>query len=305
MRPLSLIILKILIGTQVFGQDRMSDTLIEWEQPQILSEPLQLSEEAPTISVSTTPVELPSPKSMKVEKMEFSVGLHTGQFEYQEPGLMTDSARLKGFNIQAHLPVRNHSHALMTANYEELSGPGLYEGSLWDGTPIKSDTQNSVKTLQGVLGYQNQLDEQTLVRPFLGLGIRNLVNTQSGEGAYKRASTYNFMPIGIEWTKMANKDLNWGLQLEYNVFLDGKVKSHFSDVSPDYPDIESRQNLGYGYRVIGKIKWTYNNLRFQLEPFYHFWKIEDSDRKKFSDDFLVFEPANQTKLTGANFLVAF
>lgn len=257
-----------------------------------------------TNSLSTTVL----PRNpLYINKKQIEVGLHTANFDYVEPGLMKDNGRLSGLIVKGYFPLAAPA-TLLRGDFEYLSGSGIYDGAFQDGTPLVSETQNRISNVRVLYGNQFVFENDSHAITYSGLGFRNLTNTQSGPGSYKREISYTYLPLGAEWSKQVSKKIIVGAGVEYDLFLSGTVKTHLSDVDSRLPDIENRQRSGTGYKVSAKFQWMLDSVTISLEPFYQSWKVADSDMKQVVADSKIYgfyEPENETKITGANLVVAF
>ena len=80
---------------------------------------------------------------------------------------------------------------------------------------------------------------------------------------------------------------------EFDYLIRGEQTSELSDVSSDYPDIENRQDSGYGI----KFSSMYRVNDFAIGPYIDYWNIDKSDTEVFSDStgtYYGYEPKNTT-----------
>jgi hypothetical protein len=262
----------------------------------------QTSEEISMDSISETSTSI-SDHPQAISKMKLSASLQTANFKYVE-SKMTDTDQLSGVLLQLDLPVANPAF-YMSGQLEMLSGTGTYDGQFSDGTPLKTENKDTITTLRGLFGYQTELNDSNMLVPFAGLGLRYLVNIQSGPGSYKREINYSYLPVGVALRSQITSNFSTELQAEYDVFLAGTATSHLSDVSSNYPDVQNEQTSGSGYRVSAHFKWNFGNFMMGIQPFLQNWKVANSNEKYIGYGRSVYEPENETTMTGANLSVSF
>ncbi len=154
-------------------------------------------------------------------------------------------------------------------------------------------------------GYDYLYRSNHLITPFLGFGYRYLNNDSNNFGGYEREVKYLYIPIGVKTISPFLANWTWGIHVEYDLFLDGKVKSHLSDVYPALNDLENNQDFGDGYGIRVSLRFKKkltHKLSLSVEPFVRYWDIEDSDistitinGRPFADGY---EPANNTTSYG-------
>ena len=100
-----------------------------------------------------------------------------------------------------------------------------------------------------------------------------------------------------------------GAAAEYDVFLWGKQKTHFSDLDPGFNMVENEQNGGYGVRGSIKLVKKGEKIDFIIEPFIRYWKINESktaDVNYYGIYIIsVVEPKNNSTEIGCNLAVKF
>ena len=115
---------------------------------------------------------------------------------------------------------------------------------------------------------------------------------------YERESKYLYVPLGYQFDSNHKSGWSFGFGAEFDFFIVGNQRSHLSDFDPAYPDIDNRQNDGYGYRASVRLRHKSKDATFVIEPFFRYWDIDDSDMKYIGDDTYLIEPANETTEIG-------
>lgn len=146
--------------------------------------------------------------------------------------------------------------------------------------------------------YPFNLDCGLTIEPYAGLGLRYFEDdgrdhvTTFGHIGYLRQSTYFYLPLGMQFTKILESNIALIPYFEYDFFIRGRQKSEGF--------IKNPQHKGYGLRggIDLKIPDCYCNLTFFAGIFLRFWDIKDSkpfyfinERNKLS---VIDEPKNKT-----------
>ncbi len=243
-----------------------------------------------------------SPASAYAES-KLSVGFVFGMFDYREPGLMRDSGPLSGLavsyaNGSSSLPLKIEVEA------ELLMGRTLYDGSTWGGTPLSTASSNTIMELRSLAGPfwgQQTAAGEVVLQPFAGFAARRLINKAAGSGSYLREIGYLSLPLGAKVSFMTESGWHLSFSGEYDVFLAGRVASHFDKSFSDAPKAINNQSQGYGYRASLEIEKKFQGWSILVEPYVQAWRIEDSDRFAFDGDGYVYEPKNTTDMYGLEF----
>ena len=208
----------------------------------------------------------------------FKIGLESGYHEYREPGVMEETGMLTG--LVGSYVYHNNNGVMANASLRLGYGVLEYEGRTWGGAPLKLDAVNSVVELRGLVGYDHELKDDCFITPFMGIGYRYLNNDTNYTGGYEREIEYLYVPIGISTNSPLSEGWRWGVNMEYDLFLGGKVVSHLSDVHPAYNNLENDQDFmdGYGARFsLNFEKEISDKVSVSIEPFVRYWKIKDSN----------------------------
>ncbi len=238
-------------------------------------------------------------------------------FDYEEPGLMREYGFLPGIGVRARF--RPDAPGIVLDAQAELFGGVLtYDGEYQDGTPLTADTVDMVTEERGTIGY-DLLGRDWRVTPYLGLGYRYWFDRVQVSGGYRREIRYLFAPMGLEAAWKLDRSAVVGMRGEYDLFLQGWVSSHLSDVSASWDDAENGQDFGSGHGVRGAAfaTWPIGQSHFlTLEAFARYWWVGDSKRTIINgpDDpdttvveqrYYVWEPKNETLMLGLALSLAF
>jgi hypothetical protein len=183
-------------------------------------------------------------------------------------------------------------------NYGELE----YDGQTWGGDPVGADTEDYLVRLQGALGWDFQ-HGNSVSTVYTGLAFRYWNNEIDDTGGYEREITQFYWPIGYELAVPLGEKWVLGGGLEFELLLDGQVKSHLSDADSSFEDAHNDQEAGDGYGVnsIIYLKRDSERLPWSVGLFVNYYDIEDSDTDLVTLGewmFLVYEPENETTEIG-------
>ena len=234
---------------------------------------------------------------------DFEIGTEYAAFRYEEPSIdIKDEADM--YSLIAAVSGRSKAKALI-GRMEGRFGYGrvYYDGSLNDGTPFTDEGDDYIIELRALIGRDLQLTK-TILTPYFGFGYRYLNDHLESQYAYQRHITYYYCPIGFKTETSLFPTWSWGINLEYDIFLAGSVKSCLSDITPVLDDVTNNQDKGLGARCSIYLKKEINKeLSFAVEPFFRYWDIQDSDINYITalGYYIVgigYEPANSTKEYG-------
>ncbi|WP_316673314.1 hypothetical protein [uncultured Tolumonas sp.] len=134
--------------------------------------------------------------------------------------------------------------------------------------------------------------------PYTGFGFRYLNNdsrgeTSTGAWGYQRVSRYYYLPIGVTNRFALENSSVLESMIEFDYLIRGQQTSKLSDVSASYPDLENRQDSGYGI----KFSSMYRVNDFAIGPYIDYWNINKSDAVVYSagdSTYIGYEPKNNT-----------
>ena len=225
-----------------------------------------------------------------------SIGLVFSNWQYTEPGVMTDKGTLTGILLKYQLIENNQNSPVVDFRYSY----GLASYSADDGYTMYGAAQRLIDLR---LIKSNILGGFNINLPYLfsGIGYRRLDDDSRGLSSndfagYRRTSQYYYIPIGIEKPlKISNHDIT-GV-IEYDYFISGKQKSYMSDTQLYSYDFENSQSTGYGIR--GSLSFKKNG--WIIMPFAEYWSINNSNI--LSEGW--YEPKNNTKEFGLKIFKTF
>lgn len=252
----------------------------------------------------------PSSFSESLQKYTWNLGTEISHIRYEEPGLMVEEGTMYGLVASCTYrgwagpsPEAQHKKKYMHRVEGKFSyGWVDYNGELSDGTPYKWDNIfDYMLEIRYLIGY-DFLKTTTMHIPYIGIGYRYLCDDEgtSDPYGYERESNYIYCPIGIEYITVLNKDWSLGGTAEFDLFLIGIQRSHLSDISPLYEDIENRQMEGYGLRGSIKFQKKGEKVDWAIEPFIRYWDIAKSEVSKGA-----YEPKNNSTEYGIRLAAKF
>ena len=208
------------------------------------------------------------------------------------------------------------SFARLEALY--MNGKVDYDGYLQDGTPFENyDEKDWYVDVDLKLGRVYTLDETLSAWPYIGIGYRTLRNGEDGikdfNGTpgyvYQRTSTYVYVPIGASFVWTPTEETRLTLSGEFDWLLHGNQNSHLP-ASADVSSVSNAQDKGFGVRASAKFEVGFGAFSVFAEPFYRYWKIQNSDVVAYFDYsamqwYGAQEPFNITREYGVRVGVAF
>ncbi|MDM8555229.1 autotransporter domain-containing protein [Desulfococcaceae bacterium HSG7] len=230
-------------------------------------------------------------------------GIESLYFKYEEPDYMQEDGALFGFvgNYTYH----GTNHLMLDANIRLVFGELDYDGQTQDGTPATADTEDSIFETRGLIGFDFYLSNNFVFTPFAGIGYRYWNDDIGGSGGYEREIRYIYAPVGVRFAQIIDDNWSYGLNLEYDLFLNGEVKSHLSDVHPAFDDVENDQDFGDGYGIGFAIminRKISDRFGLSFEPYIKYWDIDKSNVSYWTIYDIPFasgiEPANETTEVG-------
>lgn len=176
-----------------------------------------------------------------------------------------------------------------------------YDGALSDGSPLMINNVNDAALETRALFGTDWLGARHIHTAYAGIGYRYLNDDLSvSPSGYDRESNYIYLPLGYRFDAGRDTGWSWAAGIEYDLFLWGSQRSDLSEADPTLPDVENRQDEGFGYRASFRLQRKYEESIFMIEPFFRFWDIDDS---RVSLGF--FEPANETTEYGIQIIWVF
>jgi hypothetical protein len=237
-----------------------------------------------------------------MENTTWELGVDAWQFEYKEPGLMTEKGQFIG--VHGACTYRGPTagglqDAMISAEVRAGWGRVDYDGHLLDedNTPYSYDGfRDCLVETRGLLGCDFGRPSFRLT-PFVGAGYRYLEDdgTVSPDG-YDRKANYLYSPLGVEALVELNDRWQLGGSAEYDLFWLGRQKTLWGYWITD------DQNEGYGLR--GSIRLIHRDKKANLilEPYFIYWDIGMSE---VNPDDAGYEPHNRSTEAGLRLTVQF
>ncbi len=232
------------------------------------------------------------------------VGVHLISHRYVEPSLRSDSGLLYGVFGRYIYRLGAESEGVIDA--ELAAGKLNYDGAICKTvsgmttcSPYQATTTDVILRVSHRFNFiiSEQLDA------FAGGGFRYLLDRGLGAGFYTRAGTYLFLPLGLTVKFPFKNKSVIALDLEYDFFLIGTMRSSLSEADPRLSDVSHTQKQGSG----SKISLSYEGWdRFSGKLFYEHWAVADSDVQPsvtngVPDGGYFIEPKNFTDSYGIGF----
>jgi hypothetical protein len=239
------------------------------------------------------------------------IGVTISSYSYSEPSLsVTNNATNFGIVYAKTKSLQGNEFVLSEMEY--VNGADNYTGS---GTATIPKYYYNLK-----LAYAQTFSvDDYVIAPYIGLGYRFL--NQNGEGitsstgayAYARQSTYVYIPIGVKRRDKLQNNAVLETTAEFDYLMYGNQFSGLSISNnhgwSNYPDINNRQNSGYGFYLSAIYKsddgWSYG-------PYYKYWNIGESEKAyatvKYGSTYYsgyAYEPANTTNEYGFKIMYKF
>ena len=206
-------------------------------------------------------------------KHKFSLGLELFPYSYKEPNLMKMNGLFYGINGAYSFYLGKDYFLQLEAR---ASGGKTKYSSNGTGS---IGTKNPNKLLEARVLYNrhSQLNTNTDVHPFIGLGFRYKEDDSTGEttttghNGCLRKSNYYYVPVGL--SIHYNLQQGWGLYIsgEYDIFLGGKQVTYGA-----FERLKHSQSKGYGLRSEILLEKTFDNYIFSIGPYVNYWNIKDS-----------------------------
>lgn len=230
---------------------------------------------------------------------EQTLGTQTGQelgvslssYKYEEPSLDVKNDGIKlGVDYTTTMAVQNDW-------FIKLNGRFAYGKVDYTGSGTSDNNPDYYYEIRPLFGKDHVVGN-TVWAPYTGFGFRYLNNDSRGETStgywgYQRSSRYYYLPIGVTNRFALDNRSVLESMVEFDYLIRGQQKSKLSDVSASYPDLDNRQDSGYGI----KFSSMYRVNDFAIGPYIDYWNINKSDTVIFSDStstYYGYEPKNTT-----------
>ncbi|MFH1146749.1 MAG: hypothetical protein V1736_03485 [Pseudomonadota bacterium] len=227
----------------------------------------------------------------------WELGYEVEYFDYEEPTVdIGMDGIMHALHAQYTFRPGGKSGAVLSADGRLSGGTLEYQGRTWGGTPLEQDHDDAVVEFQGIAGNDFQVSTNARITVFVGLGRRYWNDEPSNGSGYEREIAYLYSPIGIEVAGTNGRDWSIAVRGEYDVFWDGEVMTHLSDVG--YSDVTNNQDSGYGTRASVEVSRNLGHGFLAIRLFFRYWDIDKSDLQFSGRGTWSYEPENTTKESG-------
>jgi hypothetical protein len=239
---------------------------------------------------------------------QFELASEISQIGYKEPGVMKQTGSMSGI-VGSYTYLDEVMFKLETRiSYGQVDYSSINTGSMYAIDDILFE-------FRALSGCDISPNPEYIILPYFGYGYRYLEDdsqsriTTTGHLGYKREANYYYSPLGISVSKDVGNGCVIGGSFEYDYFWLGIQKSYLSDAIPARSDLENKQKLGYGYRASLKIEKQQKKIYFIIEPFFRYWKVEQSESADINDSGIIigygYEPKNYSTEYGLKIAVHF
>ena len=172
--------------------------------------------------------------------------------------------------------------------FRYMNGKADYDGYLQPGgIPFKTYNEKDYY-MEAALKFGKYYalgTETTRLWPYLGIGWRSLRNGEDGLQdyggvigySYQRTSTYVYIPLGLNLTFEMGPASRFTVNGQFDWLIHGNQNSHVDD-SWNVNSVSNKQDKGFGLRVSGKLETDLGGIGLFVEPFYRYWKIQNSQK---------------------------
>jgi hypothetical protein len=214
--------------------------------------------------------------AVSYRKHEWEIRPEISYIKYEEPGIMKQKGLMVGIggSYTYKAPVTFKLEGRYSVGRVDYRNSGAI-----DGIP------DYMIELRSLAGYEVRVWDEYVVMPYFGIGYRYLNDdmagmvSSTGARGYERESNYYYSPVGLEAVRSFTDGWRCGLNIEVDIFWQGKQISHFSDADSNYNDLENEQNEGYGVRGALHVRKQTDSVNVFAEPFFRYWNIRQSDRE--------------------------
>lgn len=212
------------------------------------------------------------------------------QITYKEPGLMTEMGRYAG--VRGELGINILDYVAVSAGGSYMDGNMDYDGSTFDGTPMKVITNDYFR--------DTRLLAHVIATPFvLSLGAAQRYWYNDMVISYRRRTRYDYQPVILTYYQEG-----FYVRYEHAVWGQGWNKSHMSDTGGNRSDVEFKLGKGTGMGVEVGVFLPTPVFATHLFASYYKWTVKESDVQFDGVNNLV-EPTNNTATLQIGLGVAF
>ena len=237
----------------------------------------------------------------------YRAGITSGWVNYLEPGYISFYGIMFGAEAMAQL---NYPSGLdLRFESSLLYGNIQYDGSVKDTVtgavgPLKAGAYDYLFIGKAKTEFSISKSEASEYLVNAGVGLRYLDDRVNSTSGYEREITYVFLPLGGRYEYKISGGSVFGVDLEYDFFVLGKVKSHLSNTNPSNPDVTNTQANGSGYRVQLEYRFLWGSKSLAFKPYYQWWEVGASDSAPFTTGYILVEPRNSTSFGGLTIDIA-
>lgn len=266
----------------------------------LLAPAFSFAEETPSSDLGAQfPVEAPTKAPAETTSPNrYILGIHTVDFNYQEPGLMSDRGRLNGLAFTYQYNMDTERNVKVVTDY--VQGNTFYDGALQTNTgittPYTSTESFRAMNLELILGRR---PTDNFWAYTVGVGYRNTfdANDNANPYDYRRDITYYYLLMGVNPVIYNKNKIKSLLNLEFSSLMGGGAKTYLSDVSPSYRDVNFEFQYGAGLKIgLETFISLVDNHQFMVDLSYKYWTLGDSKVEYIGNGYGV-EPHNTTGLT--------
>ncbi len=223
------------------------------------------------------------------------LGVSLSSYKYEEPDFEPGlDVKSDGIKLGADY---TSTMAGSTGWFFKFNGRFAYGKVDYTGSGTSSNNPDYYYEVRPLFGKDHEVGNSVWA-PYTGFGFRYLNNdsrgeTSTGAWGYQRVSRYYYLPIGVTNRFALENSSVLESMIEFDYLIRGQQTSKLSDVSASYPDLENRQDSGYGI----KFSSMYRVNDFAIGPYIDYWNINKSDAVVYSagdSTYIGYEPKNNT-----------
>ncbi len=239
----------------------------------------------------------------KEEANSYRVGFSTGWVNYLEPGYISFYGLMYGVDEVVQLSFLSKFDVRIESSAQ--FGNIQYDGSVKDTTtgqiaPLKAGAYDYLLVGRVIPEYNFYSSDKAEYFFKLGVGGRYLNDRVNSTSGYLREVAYVFLPLGGRMEYRYSESSIFGLDLEYDLFVFGKVKSHLSDTNPANPDVTNTQSSGAGIRIQLEYRLLLGSTWYGIKPYFQWWGIGSSDAAPYTTGLVLIEPQNSSSFAGVS-----
>ena len=247
---------------------------------------------------------------LMLPESNLKIGFDTRYIDYEEDNFMEEDGWMYG--IFGSYTYHGNNQLMFETSLNYVFGEIDYDGQTQSGTPVTADTDDWIFEWRGLIGKDYRFKDSSVITAFMGVGYRYWNDDIDVSGAYEREIQYWYLPIGVKVVSTLVGNWTWGMSVEYDLFLGGEAKSHYSDIHPAYNDPENDQDFGDGYGVALSLQFSRklsDNYGVSIDPYIRYWDIDESDTSMLTAYGIpigyIIEPENETTIYGMRLNITF